>query len=107
MCASWSGWAPKAPAECELEMAWISWREQTCLFIPAAHNEIYHLITVQRIPVSHDQKSSQAPVHRIHPQVSREVIRQFIFALLEGLDISSFSKSRRTNISKSSDICNM
>ena len=58
-------------------------RRQTCLFVPAAHHEVYHLLPAQRVLAFHDAESGQAPVYRVHAQVGGEMVHQVIFALVK------------------------
>lgn len=55
--------------------------ELTCLVVPAAHDELDHLLAVQRILVAHDAQCGKTPVDGIHAQVRGEVVHQVIFAL--------------------------
>ena len=59
-------------------------RELTCLVVPAAHDELDHLLAIECILVAHDAQRGQAPVNGVHTQVRGEMVHQVILALGRG-----------------------
>jgi hypothetical protein len=54
---------------------------QTCLFVPAAHHEFDHLVSVQGVLVLHNAQGSEAPVYRVHTEVRSEMICEIVLVL--------------------------
>lgn len=56
----------------------------TCLIVPAAHDELDHFVSVERVLLLHNAERGQTPVYRVHPQVRGEMVDEVIF-VLEGV----------------------
>jgi hypothetical protein len=56
-------------------------KRQTCLFIPAAHHEFDHLVSVQRVLVLHNAQGGEAPIYGVHTEVRSEMICEIVLVL--------------------------
>ena len=53
----------------------------TCFLVPAAHDEINHLLPIEGLLPVHGAQGSESPVDRIQAQMSGHMIGEVIFVL--------------------------
>jgi hypothetical protein len=97
-CASWSGCAPNAPTTDKVNHDAGTDKKSTvfctCLIIPATHDKIDHLVSIQCVFVPHHTQRCKTPVHRIQSQVSAQVICEVFVLFRYEVDIHLFQRKR-------------